>query len=198
MLKIIVASDNIYYRKGVESLIMSAGKTLRNGLFEVYSETSNLITKEADIVFRDIMISIFFYTRETISGKGQTEYYQTALHIPFICRGDNIPQITGKIRKIMLIASTNAANFTSRENYKITGLKEFMQLSSTESKVMLMVGQGYDTENISRMLGRSKKTVSTHCRNAIRKMGMLNRVEFYKYASFVAKAGNKKGNTLCL
>lgn len=198
MLKIIVASDNIYYRKGVESLILSAEKTLRNGLFEVCSETSSLITKEADIVFRDIMISVFFYKRETISGKGQAEYRQPALHIPFICRGDNIPQITGKIKKIMLIASNNAANFTSRENYKITGLKEFMQLSSTESKVMLMVGQGYDTENISRMLGRSKKTVSTHCRNAIRKMGMLNRVEFYKYASFVAKSGNKKGNTLCL
>lgn len=198
MLKIIVSSDNVYYRKGVESLITSAGKTLRDGLFEVVSETSSPVTKEADIVFRDIMISVFFYKRETIAGKGQAEPHLSALHIPFICRGDNIPQIIGKIRKIMLIATTNAASFASRENYKLTGLKDFMQLSSTESKVMLMVGQGYDTENISRMLGRSKKTVSTHCRNAIRKMGMLNRVEFYKYASFVAKYGNKKGNTLCL
>lgn len=92
----------------------------------------------------------------------------------------------------------NAPGFASHENYKRTGLKQFMQLSSTESKVMLMIGQGYDTVNISRMLGRSEKTVNTHCRNAIRKMGMINRVEFYKYASFIAKTGNKRGSTLCL
>lgn len=200
MLKIAVVSDNLYYRKGLETLIMKAGHTVRDGVISIVSASNRAAAEEADIVFRDIMISVFSdkNKREKSSRKIRAENSSSALHIPFICRGDNLPQITGKIRKILMIAGSNSLGFSSRENYKITGLKGFMQLSSTESKVMLMIGQGYDTGNISKMLGRSEKTVNTHCRNAIRKMGMINRVEFYKYASFIAKTGNRKGSTLCL
>jgi len=200
MLKIAVASNNIYYRKGLESLIASTGHSIKNGVFKVITSDEESARMEADIIFRDIIITIFCKkgSNDISQRKKQAEKQVTALHVPFICRGDNLPQITGKIKKILVIANMNAASFTSREGYKITGLKEFMQLSSTESKVMLMIGQGYDAESISRMLGRSEKTVNTHCRNAIRKMGMLNRVDFYRYASFIARNEGKKGNTLCL
>jgi len=200
MLKITVASEDVFYRKGLESLIVKTGNIIKDGLVEILSDKDGSAVAEADIVFRDIMISISFNNNRCgrFAGKGRAENSLPTLHIPFTCRGDNLQQITGKIKKILLIASNNALYATSRESCKIAGLKKFMQLSSTESKVMLMVGQGYDTGNISRMLGRSEKTVNTHCRNAIRKMGMLNRVEFYKYASYIARSGGKKGNTLCL
>ncbi|WP_380182317.1 helix-turn-helix transcriptional regulator [Kalamiella sp. sgz302252] len=169
-------------------------------MFKVIAAEEDPARMEADIIFRDIIITIFCKkeSSDPFRGKNKADKQVTALHIPFICRGDNLPQITGKIKKILMIANMNAASLTSREGYKINGLKEFMQLSSTESKVMLMIGQGYDAEAISRILGRSEKTVHTHCRNAIRKMGMLNRMDFYRYASFIARSEGKKGNTLCL
>lgn len=98
MLKIAVVSDNIYYRKGLETLIMNASHAAREGVVSILSERKGAATEEADIVFRDIMISIFSgeNKREKIDGKGRVENCLSALHIPFICRVIIFHRLRGK------------------------------------------------------------------------------------------------------
>ena len=78
------------------------------------------------------------------------------------------------------------------------GLKNYIQLSMTESKVVQLTGKGHSTTDISKILDRSEKTILTHRRNAIRKLGMFNRLEFYKYASLMRNYSNKDAVFICL
>jgi DNA-binding CsgD family transcriptional regulator len=104
-----------------------------------------------------------------------------------------------KIGKILAIAKADYNLLANREEaYWKFGLKKYAQLSDTENDIMILIGRGYNSTDISRILNRSRKTISTHYRNASRKMGAANRAEFYRYASFIAKCGRDERNTLCL
>jgi len=193
-----IASDNIYYISGLESLIKDMMDAHEREKFSFVAAKNEQAPGVTNIVFRDMMVSIFLHKKEKLWYRHEGEGKTVVLHIPFICRNENLPAITGKIRKILTISETECTQFSRQRNYRSIGLKDFMQLSATENKIIFLIGKGYRPECISRMLNRSEKTINTHCRNAIRKLGMINRVEFYKYASFVASCTNKEWNTLCL
>lgn len=198
MLKIIIFNDNIYFSKGLKSLILDVSNGMLKKRIDFIIPDNYIASNEAHIIFRGCLASVRLKKKERTWPSDMYANSNMILHIPFSCHDDNLQGIMGKIKKLLLIASMDYSGVTTREKYKSIGLKDFMQLSTTESKVMQLIGEGHNTEFISKMLNRSEKTINTHCRNASRKLGMVNRVEFYRCASFIANSGSKDWSIICL
>ncbi|MFZ4835548.1 LuxR C-terminal-related transcriptional regulator [Rouxiella sp. Mn2063] len=199
MLNILTISDNFPYILGLNALFkILADKKNIELFFLLKSEPNN--KGIANVIIRDSIVSIsVFKNKEPVPlPKNINEVNKITLHIPFMWKQDNLTVIMSKIEKILLIANTDYQSLIKKSIYKNLGLKDYLQLSVMERQVMFLIGKGYDNQYISNLLDRSEKTISVHCRNATRKMGMTNRVEFYRYASFIANCANKEGNTLCL
>lgn len=198
MLKILIFNDDIYFTNGLKSLIFDVNNGMVKKRIDFIMPGSHRALNEANIIFRGYLASIRLKKKERTWPSDMYANSNMTLHVPFSCHDDNLQEIMGKIKKILLIASMDHSAITTREKYKSIGLKDFMQLSTTESKVMQLIGEGHNTEFISKMLNRSEKTINTHCRNASRKLGMVNRVEFYRCASFIANSGNEDWSVICL
>lgn len=199
MLNILIISRNFPYVIGVNSLFkLLADKKNIKLFFSLPSEADN--EKYANIIFRDSIVSVNIYKNKELffKSKDKLDAIKVTVHIPFILKQDNLSVIMSKIEKILVIANSDYQSLINKEIYKAIGSKDYLQLSFMESKIMLLIGKGYNMVGISNLLNRSEKTINAHCRNAIRKMGMTNRVEFYKYATFIATRSNKERNTLCL
>ncbi|WP_342754613.1 helix-turn-helix transcriptional regulator [Pantoea sp. MBD-2R] len=198
MLKILIVSDDIYFMKGLESLIFEVNGGLIKKRINFVMSRKYVASNDANIIFRGCLASVRMKKKECLWPSEMSASNNMTLHIPFSCHDDNLQGIMGKIKKLLLIASMDHSGSAAREKYKSIGLKDFMQLSTTESKVMLLIGEGHNTELISKMLNRSEKTINTHYRNASRKLGMVNRIEFYRCASFIANSGSKNWSIICL
>lgn len=199
MLQVTIISNNAYFKSGLRNLLagMTGGNDTGDALPLTFSFQHDPCTVP-DIIFRDFMVTINMISRRGYRNAQAWQERGQVIHIPFSCRGLTIEEIAMKVRKIFLVASAGYGAATHTDFYKSAGLKRYSQLSVTENNIMLLTGQGNDTSEISRLLHRSERTIGTHCRNAIKKMGMENRLEFYKYASCLAKYGEGNGITLCM
>lgn len=198
VMKVSLQSDNLYYTFGLSLLVNEVNSVLsKSPLYFLVGESSS-DSNEKNIIFRDMMVSVHLKKENRRWKSDNISPCKEIYHIPFGCRQNSLSEIMGKLEKILLIAHMDYSSFIRPENHKSIGLKDFRQLSLTECKVLLLIGKGYNIGHISRMLNRSEKTINTHYRNTIRKLGMLNRAEFYKYASFIAHGASKDCNTLCL
>jgi len=54
-------------------------------------------------------------------------------------------------------------------------------LTATEWEVLMAIKTMKTNSNVAQKLGRSCKTISTHKRNAMKKLGLKNSIELYKY-----------------
>jgi len=194
--------SNFYQISGLSFLIFNQIADDREGevLFLLPSEEKN--RDIADIIFRDDMVTIRIFNKRRIRSNhelGRKEVEGITIHVPFLTKNQTLNDISMKIRKILSIARADYNLLVNREEaYWNFGLKKYAQLSDTENDVMILIGRGYNSTDISRILNRSRKTISTHYRNASRKMGAANRAEFYRYASFIANCRRDERNTLCL
>ncbi|URQ60449.1 helix-turn-helix transcriptional regulator [Pantoea alhagi] len=202
MLNILLMDSNFYLISGLSALIFNQFTDVHKEevLFLLPSQEKN--HDIADIIFRDDMVTIRIFNQRSICashGLGRKEDEGMTIHVPFITKNLTLDEISIKIGKILSIARADYNLLVNREEtYWNFGLKKYAQLSDTENDVMILVGRGYDSTDISRILNRSRKTISTHYRNASRKMGAVNRAEFYRYASFIANCRRDERNTLCL
>ncbi len=87
---------------------------------------------------------------------------------------------------------------TSKDIIKFLGLKDNIQLSVTESRLVKLISNGYSINDISTMLNRSEKTILSYRRSAIKKLGVLNKLEFYNYASNMKGYGNNDAIFICI
>jgi len=197
-MEVLLKSDNLYYIFGLSLLINEINSMLsKSPLYFLVGESSS-DSNEKKIIFRDTMVSVHLNKKSRSWKNDNTPPCKAIYHIPFGCRQNNLSEIMCKLEKILLIAHMDYSSFIRPENHKSIGLQDFRQLSLTECKVLLLIGKGYNIGRISKILNRSEKTINTHYRNTIRKLGVINRVEFYKYASLIAHGANKDCNTLCL
>ncbi|ARJ42267.1 helix-turn-helix transcriptional regulator [Pantoea alhagi] len=202
MLNILLMDSNFYLKSGLSALIFNQFTEAHKEevLFLLPSEEKN--RDIADIIFRDDMVTIRIFNQRSICAShesGREGDEGMTIHVPFITKNLTLDEISIKIGKIISIARADYNLLVNREEtYWNFGLKKYAQLSDTENDVMILVGRGYDSTDISRILNRSRKTISTHYRNASRKMGAVNRAEFYRYASFIANCRRDERNTLCL
>ncbi|WP_244153192.1 helix-turn-helix transcriptional regulator [Kosakonia oryziphila] len=167
--------------------------------------TDEMRTETANIIFYDDVVTVNVLNKKQISSngdpwsRGYRKMEKITLHVPFLAKNQTITDISMKIGKILAIANADYhVHLNKKDAYWNFGLKKYAQLSDAENDVMLLIGLGYNSDDISRMLNRSRKTICTHYRNASRKMGASNQVEFYRYASFIARCECNERNTLCL
>ncbi|WPM84340.1 helix-turn-helix transcriptional regulator [Apirhabdus apintestini] len=199
MLKILLIDSNYYQMFGLSLLIYEQ-------LSDEHLDVCFLLpsakehTDEPNIVFRNDMVTINIFNKRRIRGSSDTPRKEKiTIHVPFLSRKHTLNEISTKIRKILAIACADYNVLINKESaYWYFGLKKYSQLSDSENDLMLLIGRGYNSTDISKILNRSRKTISTHYRNASRKMGAANRAEFYRYASFIANCGRDERNTLCL
>lgn len=200
ILKILILSNNFPYVAGLKFLINDILIGKRNTeLFFLSSSEENGI-EVANVIFRDSIVSVNVFKDKNVmlQYKNMGEGNRITVHIPSSWRKGNITDIESKIEKVLFIAQAGYDSLIKKDIYKRIDVNEYLQLSVMESKIILLVGKGHHTSEISKILDRSEKTIGTHCRNASRKMGMENRVEFYKYAKFIANCSSNEINTLCV
>lgn len=203
MLNVLLMDYNFYQRKGLSTLIFDQlnESNAEEVCFLLPSDERN--QNAADIIFRNDMVTIHVANKSSsrmiMENSGSCNSEKITIHIPFLLKNQSLSEIASKIEKILAVASTD---YNILRKMKVSccklGLKKYTQLSDTENDIMILIGRGYDSADISRILNRSKKTISTHYRNASRKIGVSNRAEFYRYASFIANCQREERNTLCL
>lgn len=187
-----ILSNNYYYRLGIYHL-----------LDEIYHLDSPMNTnteskelKASVVIFRENVVSLQYHTNNHLIEHGNNGV--CSLDIPFICSDLNLDEIRIKLEKIALITRLPYFQCDIKTLYHRLGIKEYQQLSSMEYTVLSYYGKGYGPQDIALKLDCSEKNVNTHCRNAMRKMGMLKRMELYQYASVIASNDGRKRITLCL
>lgn len=202
MLNILLVDYDFYHRKGLSTLIYNqlAKKGKERVCFLLPSQNDN--QGVADIIFRNDMVTIYIEDKNKRCTTAETLEQspgKITIHVPFTLRNQPLNVVSQKIKKIVEIASSDYRELANIEDvcWRL-GLKQHTQLSDTENHVMVMIGHGYDSNHISKIMKRSKKTISTHYRNASRKIGMSNRAEFYRFASFIASCRREERNTICL
>ena len=152
------------------------------------------------MIFKDFMVIVNIYQESGFIAKCTSSNHtpMMTVNIPFNSSQLDIYDIISKIKKILTIARLSHCNMMNSDIFRQLGLKNYIQLSITESRVVELTGQGYTITDISNILERSEKTVLTHRRNAIRKLGVLNRLEFYNYASHMKNYSNKEAVFICI
>lgn len=202
MLNILLMDYDFYQRKGLSTLIYNqlAEKGKKRVCFLLPSQHEN--QSIADIIFRNDTVTIYVESKEkegVTTEMREKSPARITIHVPFVVRNQTLNAVSMKIKKIVEIAGSDYNELANKEDmcWRL-GLKQHTQLSDTENHVMVMIGHGYDSHHISKIMKRSKKTISTHYRNASRKIGMSNRAEFYRFASFIASCRREERNTICL
>lgn len=151
----------------------------------------------ANIIFRKAMVSINYCIPPADSGNPQHPKV-LSVDIPFVCDTLSINEIQVKLEKILSLARMTFLSSNKKEIYQQVGAKRYLQLSSMENQVLHYLGKGCCAQDIAAELGCTEKTVSTHSRNAMRKMGIVKKSELYHYAAWVVQHTDKERITLCL
>lgn len=198
MFRVIILSEDYYFANGLSELIKSS--VLSHPDIKILKSDRGENVDRGTIIFRESLVSIHLGDKE----KGLSLLKDTkkpssmTIHIPFLGRNSSLTELSIRLKKILMIAEMDLTYFMSCDMPKAVGIKKHLQLSLTEEKIMLLIGKGYDSANISKILSRSEKTINTHFRHAARKLGFINRADFYKYASFLAHSESRGIKTLCL
>ena len=199
IMKILIESENVFFKKGLESLIEKSVLEIGiNNLAFINEDDSTAKSEIINIILRDSSISINLFKNKKNINNPYPNKEKSTLHIPFICKNKKMPDINRVIEKIIFIASMDGNDFINDDFYRITGLKKHEQLSLTETKIMLLVGRGNNINNISKQINRSERTINAHFRNASRKMKLSKKTDFYNYAKFIATCRRNERKTLCL
>lgn len=199
IMKILIESENVFFKKGIESLIEKSVLEIGINDFTFITDDDSTAKSEIiNIILRDSSISINLFKNKKNINEPYTNKEKSTLHIPFICKNKKMPDIRRIIEKIIFIANLDSNDFINDDFYRITGLKKHEQLSLTETKIMLLVGRGNNVNNISKQINRSERTINVHFRNASRKMKLSKKTDFYNYAKFIVTCRRNERKTLCL
>ncbi|WP_330982234.1 MULTISPECIES: helix-turn-helix transcriptional regulator [Enterobacterales] len=188
---ITILNDNYFYKFGLWEMI----SFLNNTPGQV--KTVSRISSPANIIFRKVVVSINY----TIPPSGSVPSQSSdmfSIDIPFFCDSLSINEIQAKLEKIISLSRIKLPEDRKKGFYQNIGAKRYLQLSSMENQVLYYVGKCYSPQSIASILGCADKTVSTHCRNAMRKMGTTKKSELYHYAAWVAQHTGRDRITLCL
>lgn len=178
-----IDTDNYYYKFGLYQMLAHIYR------FEKPLPGIKKMQGQVNIIFRQNIASIIYPTHEPTSN---------TLDIPFVCNTLNLSEINAKLEKIMMVTQYPYFECDKQVMYQRLGIKSYHQLSCTEFTVLRYCGKGFRPREIALILDCSEKTVNTHCRNAMRKMGMSKRVELYQYATLIMCDEGRERVTLCL
>ncbi|CNH99673.1 helix-turn-helix transcriptional regulator [Yersinia pekkanenii] len=200
MLGVAIKTQNTFYELGLLSLLKQVfdKEGYEDYLFICLDETKAV--HKANIIFKDFMVIVNIYQDNGVitNSTSSSNKPMMTINIPFNSNKLDIYNIISKIKKILVIAHLSHCSIMNSDISRRLGLNNYVQLSLTESKIVELTGQGYSTVDISKILERSEKTILTHRRNAIRKLGVLNRLDFYNYATNMSNYSNKETVFICI
>lgn len=197
MLNITIRSYNEFYKLGLLSIL----DNLQDEIIDPYLITDDPmsdIKDNANIIFTEQMAIINIFTHNRIGDNGGVNHPHTTLHITLNTSWLFLEGAATVVERITNWAKLNYKELTLDEFYRKIMARNHTKLSTTENDVVMLISQGYDTFNISKILNCSEKTIYTHRRNAIKKLGMINRLELYKYTLLLKKFYCRKNIFLCL
>lgn len=201
MLNILLSEGSYFQRLGLSQLITEQACQAQQDVFFLLTDNKDNANL-ANIIFYDDMVTINIFNRQCQHHCVECPCHSIGgmkIYMPLFARSYSLDEISFKLKKLIIIADYHYCSIQKIEDIlRRLGLKKYSQLSVAERRIMQLIGRGYDYYNISRILGRSNKTVSTHCRNIIRKMGGVNHAQFYRYASLIARQGENEMTSLYL
>lgn len=181
MLNIAIKSQNNFFQLGIIEIINNyVNEDITYNIIDTHAE-KNAINKSNIFFTEDIAIMNIF---ENIPHEGLNYniHPQATIHIP--CNGDSIfsSDLPAIIARIFNFATMNYKELIQNELFRKLISRQNSQLSTKENRVVMLMSQGYDASHISKLLNCSQSTIYTHQRNATRKLGLFNRIQFYKYS----------------
>jgi DNA-binding CsgD family transcriptional regulator len=198
MLNIAIKTDNFFYECGLFSLIKKAVKGNENADYKIINYQDVEECGENYILFTDMMVFINFFQKSEATLPPFFTLKKVVINISFNAYHLDMIDVVSKLKKIMNISQLNYHEVSGRDFYQLVKLKKHLQLSIAENKVVNLIGQGSNTVDISKRLSCSRKTISAHQRSVIRKLGMKNKVELYKYISAINEYCHSEPMFLCL
>ena len=198
MLSIAVRSQNKFYMLGLMSLIENTERSGNATPFDFVEDPDSDVSEKANIIFTEQIVIVNIFDQKKIEEYCDDRQPHATIHITFNTNGLFREEVSALVSKIINLSRMTYAQLFRDEFFRKMMARNHAQLSVTESRVVMLMGQGYDTFNISKILNCSQKTVYTHRRNAIRKLGMLNRLQFYKYTLLLKEFSYRENIFLCL
>ncbi|CNG96724.1 putative luxR-family regulatory protein [Yersinia aldovae] len=196
MLRVVVKTRNSFYELGLIYLLENCLK--KESEVGVINTDENTAVKNVNVIFKDHMVFVNLFKNDYTLSENTNNNPIVTLNILFNSSKLDIHSIVYTIGKIFNVAKLKYDKMIKTNVFKCLGLKNHSQLSSTEVKVVELTVEGNDIIEISRIMDRSEKTILTHRRNAIRKLGILNRLEFYNYISYIRDCSNKETIFICI
>lgn len=193
MLSIAIITNNTFYKLGLISLLKNILNKKIDKDYLLNNAYEQKERKKHNVIFEDFMVIVNIYKDGFFSDESVNEFDKPMLtvNIPFNSDRLDINEIVSKINKIIKLARLNGCDMTSKEIIDFLELEDNLQLSVTESSLVKLTSQGYSINDISVMLNRSEKTILNYRRSVIKKLGILNKLEFYNYSSNMKNYGSK-------
>jgi len=194
MFTVAINTKNFFYEQGLLALLNVVFKEEGGGNLPAVSFCEHRSGGKENILFKDSMaiVNIYMESSESINDPSGSNNPMLTINIPFNSSRLDIYDVMSKIKKVLTISRLSCKSAFNKELFRRLRLSDYIQLSSIESEIVSLTGKGHDIGHISKVLGRSEKTILTHRRNAIRKLGVLNRLEFYNYASDMQNNNSSK------
>lgn len=193
MLSIAIITNNTFYKLGLIYLLKNILNKKIDKDYLLNNAYEQKERKKHNVIFEDFMVIVNIYKDGFFSDESVNEFDKPMLtvNIPFNSDRLDINEIVSKINKIIKLARLNGCDMTSKEIIDFLELEDNLQLSVTESSLVKLTSQGYSINDISVMLNRSEKTILNYRRSVIKKLGILNKLEFYNYSSNMKNYGSK-------
>lgn len=182
MLNIAIKSQNTFFQLGIIEIINNFLND-DNIIYKIISANAeqNAINK-SNIFFTEDIAIINIFENISTERPHYNLHPQATIHIP--CNGDSIfsSDLATIIARIFNFATMSYKELIQNELFRKLISRQNSQLSTKENRVVMLMSQGYDANHISKLLNCSQSTIYTHQRNATRKLGLFNRIQFYKYS----------------
>lgn len=204
--RILLADDHRIVREGIRALLMEETNMLVVGEAQSGREAVELAQKlKPDVVVMDVAmpdLNGIEATRQIVDASPGTRVVALSMHsdkqfvremllagaVGYLRKGCSFDELVEAIQTVVLgqiyltpeIASTVTADYT---RYVSTGtLSPIASLTPREREVLHLLAEGKSTKQIAALMSVSVKTVSTHRRNMMKKLGVESLAGLIRYA----------------
>ncbi|MGQ8776509.1 helix-turn-helix transcriptional regulator [Serratia sp. NA_112.1] len=181
MLNIAIKTKNEFYKLGLIKIIEKTIKPTEYILNEIESKNEPNTSDEPNLIFTDSGVNVNIFEKEKNKNESVSSPPQATIHIKFNADSLFLEEIAALISRIINLSKMNYKQLVKNELFRKMMGRNKNQLSAKESYVLMLIGQGHNINYIAKILNCSKSTIYSHRRNAIKKMGIINRLQFYKY-----------------
>lgn len=197
MKNIKIETENSFYELGLMSIIKKIISGIEYGCF-VFSVDLKEHPRDINIIFKELMVIVNVFQSEISTSSGVGNNPIITINIPFNSNKLSYDTLTKKINEIIKISSFNHHDLINGNALKILPLKNEVQLTNSESRVVELAEQGNNITDISKKLGRSEKTILNHRRSALIKLGGKNKLDFYNYVLQMRNYSNNRAIFICI